>query len=225
MPASPEYQSRRALRSWKEIASHLDTTVRSVQRWEDAGLPIHRLGVGRKARVFAWQDELDTWMAEGGLRRAAVSAAPRPVRRRWILPAVAALALAALGGVFWHFGLVPGTRVPSSWILEESRLRILDDRGRLCWEKTLAPQHESYRGEIVDKVLIDDIDGDGRREVLLNTLPENLAADGGRLTCYEHDGRERWQVRLGAQKTFGDRTFQHSYRGRLLRLVRFNGRS
>jgi hypothetical protein len=108
--------------------------------------------------------------------------------------------------------------------LSDSALRVLDDRGRLCWEKRLPPLHPTYRGEVLDKTLVGDIDGDGRREVLLNTLPENLAAEGGRLTCFEQDGRQRWQVRLGSARKFGSRFFEHSYRGRHLRLVRAAGR-
>jgi hypothetical protein len=55
-------QLRTILQSWKEIASELDRGVRTVQRWEETlGLPVHRLGKGRRCPVFAFKDELHLW--------------------------------------------------------------------------------------------------------------------------------------------------------------------
>src|ERR1019366_7808221 len=80
---------RKALQSWKEIATFLGVTVRSVQRWESGGLPVYRQGDGRKARVFAYPDELKQWLEAGGPREPeaegeAVAALPEspPPRRR-----------------------------------------------------------------------------------------------------------------------------------------------
>jgi hypothetical protein len=50
------------LNSWKEIATYMDRGVRTVQRWENEGLPIRRLGVGKRAPVFAFAAELDHWL-------------------------------------------------------------------------------------------------------------------------------------------------------------------
>jgi excisionase family DNA binding protein len=51
------------LNSWKEIASYLARAVRTVQRWEhDAELPVHRIGRGTRAPVFAFGDELEKWL-------------------------------------------------------------------------------------------------------------------------------------------------------------------
>ena len=50
------------LRSWKEIARHLGTSVRTVQRWEgELRLPVRRIEARRGAVVFAYPAELDTW--------------------------------------------------------------------------------------------------------------------------------------------------------------------
>lgn len=50
------------LDSWKEIASHLKRTVRTVQRWErHEGLPVHRHPHRRANSVYAYRSELDDW--------------------------------------------------------------------------------------------------------------------------------------------------------------------
>jgi len=49
------------LNGWKEIADYLGRALRTVQRWEAFGLPVHRpKGVNRSA-VFAITEELDNW--------------------------------------------------------------------------------------------------------------------------------------------------------------------
>jgi len=53
------------LSSWKEIASYLGRTIRTCQRLETTmGMPIHRLDGSPKAHVFAYRNELDSWLAQ-----------------------------------------------------------------------------------------------------------------------------------------------------------------
>jgi len=57
------------LNSWKEIASYLARAVRTAQRWErNSKLPVHRIGNGPKAPVFAFGDELDAWLERQATR-------------------------------------------------------------------------------------------------------------------------------------------------------------
>jgi hypothetical protein len=57
---SPDAKDR--LDSWKEIASHLRRTVRTVQRWErHEGLPVHRHLHRRANSVYAYRAEIDDW--------------------------------------------------------------------------------------------------------------------------------------------------------------------
>ena len=114
-----------------------------------------------------------------------------------------------------------GGRVPHTWVLDGSTLRILDVHDRLCWEKHFGP-FDPGAALTTDKALIADIDGDGRQEVLFNLPPRN--EEGGSLLCFEQDGALRWQHRYGEPKTFGARSFDGSYRGALLRPVRPGGR-
>ena len=50
------------LDSWKEIASHLNRDVTTVQRWEKReGMPVHRHRHDRMGSVYASRAELDAW--------------------------------------------------------------------------------------------------------------------------------------------------------------------
>jgi TolB-like protein/Tfp pilus assembly protein PilF len=79
------------LSSWKEIASYLGRTVRTCQRLEALGLPIHRLDGSPKAHVFAYPRELDAWLAKKIDERAQ----PPKRRRLRLFPAIVALGLIA----------------------------------------------------------------------------------------------------------------------------------
>ncbi len=64
MEESPKGPPEDLLSSWKEIAVYLDTTVRNAHRWEqEAGLPVRRLLHKRKASVYAYRSEIETWRA------------------------------------------------------------------------------------------------------------------------------------------------------------------
>ena len=67
------------LDSWKEIASYLRRSVRTVKRWETAeGLPVRRHQHNKQATVYALRSEVDAWLEKRG-------PAPEPngLRARW----------------------------------------------------------------------------------------------------------------------------------------------
>jgi len=58
------------LNSWKEIAQYLKRGVRTLQRWEhELGLPVHRIGTGKRSPVFATAAELNLWLATVEINR------------------------------------------------------------------------------------------------------------------------------------------------------------
>lgn len=78
------------LDSWKEIATHLKRTERTVRRWErEEGLPVRRQMHKSRASVYAYPSELDAWVASRQPR-----AEPRRVWFRRPLAVLAALVLA-----------------------------------------------------------------------------------------------------------------------------------
>lgn len=52
------------LQSWKEIAQYLGRGVRTVQRWEGYGMPVHRPAGRERSAVLAIAHELDEWMQQ-----------------------------------------------------------------------------------------------------------------------------------------------------------------
>lgn len=74
-------KSRDRLSSWKEIATYLDRSVRSVRRWERTEqLPVHRHVNVKLGRVFAFTEELDAWSKSRALAPAFVPASGSEAR-------------------------------------------------------------------------------------------------------------------------------------------------
>lgn len=75
------------LESWKEIATHLNRDVRTVQRWaQTRGLPVRRLPGGEMARVYALQSELDAWWNSREPETRQAVPAPSPLSSIAVLP-------------------------------------------------------------------------------------------------------------------------------------------
>jgi TolB-like protein len=62
-PSGPSPESR--LDSWKEIAAYLKCSERTVRRWEQEGLPVHRHPHKKKAGIYAYKAEIDAWWHNG----------------------------------------------------------------------------------------------------------------------------------------------------------------
>lgn len=65
-PTEPPSADR--LDSWKEIAAYLKHSERTVRRWQEEGLPIHRHAHKKRAGVYAYKPELDAWWNNGHAR-------------------------------------------------------------------------------------------------------------------------------------------------------------
>jgi len=60
-PSNPPEPSAGRLDSWKEIAAYLKRDERTVRRWEEEGLPVHRKMHKKQASVYAYPAEIDAW--------------------------------------------------------------------------------------------------------------------------------------------------------------------
>ncbi|HUR33585.1 MAG TPA: tetratricopeptide repeat protein [Vicinamibacterales bacterium] len=63
LPHADSVREPERLDSWKAIANHLGRTVRTVQRWERMGLPVHRHEHLSGSSVYAYASEIDWWWA------------------------------------------------------------------------------------------------------------------------------------------------------------------
>src|SRR6516165_2177288 len=65
VPQEPQSSPTDRLDSWKEIAAYLKCSVRTVRRWEDEGLPVHRHAHRKKPGIYAYKAEIDVWWRNG----------------------------------------------------------------------------------------------------------------------------------------------------------------
>lgn len=107
------------LKSWKEIAAFFDTDERTVRRWQERGLPVHRVPGGARPTVYADVDKLEAWFrgsgdpSEDAAREVAApeAAAASPSRERMgLLAALAALLLLGAGA----YGFSQGSASPQA---------------------------------------------------------------------------------------------------------------
>jgi TolB-like protein len=80
------------LDSWKEIAAYLKCSERTVRRWEQEGLPIHRHPHKKKAGIYAYKVEIDAWWRNGRERLRQLEGIPARKWSRWRILAVVGFA-------------------------------------------------------------------------------------------------------------------------------------
>jgi Tol biopolymer transport system component len=96
---SAEPSSEVRLNSWKEIAAYLKCSERTVRRWEEEGLPVHRHPHKAKAAIYAYKTEIDAWWGDGRERLKQIQDLqehPPTVTARWWTRSRAMLGAAAL---------------------------------------------------------------------------------------------------------------------------------
>ena len=136
-------------------------------------------------------------------------------RRALVIGAFAVVGLVALGWVFARFS---GSRTayrpsaagqPAAWRMANESLTVFDASGALVFEHRFGfavPSGTSsdtvHLGDGSAPVLISDIDGDGRNEVLVKANATERA--NRRLYCFEADGRTRFVHQPTGTRRFGD---------------------
>jgi hypothetical protein len=213
------------LTSWKEIAAYLDRDVRTCVRWEQRyGLPVHRLERDSKAKVFAYKDEIDRWLAERSAVVNAPSEAEPPVRR-WFRPFPVLVAMIGLALAGYFLFLRPTG--PRNFRIDGSTFIAVDAHGRDLWPfDTKAADllgEADYREhfQVRDRsftyqpiwpyVAIHDLDGDGRDEVLFS-IKTRSQINEGILFVFDDKGKERWHFSAGRALSFGGQPFPFEYR-------------
>jgi hypothetical protein len=208
-----------ALEGWKAIAGYLRVTERAVQKWEkERGLPIHRHRSFDAPRVLAYTHELDEWRRreKRGISAVLASRRGRILLFGGILPAL---------GVVVLVGYLLSTRAgpPAYFNLRGDWLDVEDSRRRLLWSARLPEIDPVVRAANYSRSatnLIEDVDGDGEAEVLIDCPTAPQLPSRSRLICFSETGRVRWEHPYGDALTFRGQSIPCNYRARVLRLIR-----
>src|SRR5262249_31967623 len=65
------YRMPVTLNGWKQIASFLNLKPKTAQMWEkEHGMPVHRIGNGASAPVFAFRAEIAQWLRVSNMESA-----------------------------------------------------------------------------------------------------------------------------------------------------------
>jgi len=225
VPAHPS----EVLTSWKEIASFFGVSVRTVQLWEtERNLPVYRMP-GAKGRVYAITGELSSWrhgvlhVVEGPASAPAAPPQPSALRRRllWAALALAGLLLASWTG--WRWNRL--RHVPERWHLAVNTLEALDHDGAVLWRYPFEsePNNDHLGEDDATSPLIEDLDGDGRPELIFPFRTANLGSTNDALFCFSSDGTLLWRHLVGRSVHTRKESFVPPYRLRQLAIVPVKG--
>jgi hypothetical protein len=227
--AMAEGQSRgRVLRTWKDVAAHLNCSVRSCRRWEEAyGLPIHRIGSTLRSGIFAYEQELDAWLLKRGDvrngRKEEIYVSRKYSKRLDIMIVVTVISLAILGGALLLTSRHKAQ--PADFRFEGNTLIIVDNRGKDLWrydtqlDNLASDEYRAHfqikrhgeQGLLLPYLLIGDLNDDGWNEVLFSAQTQ-LEIGEGELSCIDHLGNRIWHYKSGKEMTYGNKLYSDDYR-------------
>jgi hypothetical protein len=219
-------KARRELTSWKEIASHLDVTVRTAQKWEiDRGLPIRRLP-GARGRVSVYLDDLEEWknpasrklkedailaVPENGVTDGIVSAQKGRVSR--LITLVGAISLVTGTAALTIYAVMSRPGPPAQARVEQSTLIVSDDHGREIWRKTFdkglnTEQYSIRSPPSLPQPWFGDLDDDGRIETLFVEHSRSPHPTPTALVCFSETGVEKWRFVPGRKLSTPEDDFE-----------------
>jgi len=225
------------LRSWKEIAAYLGCDRRTCFRWEKKlSLPVHRIEGSAKGSVFAYKEELDQWILERSKANGAHPGKAPEIhaarRKRWLSTRTALIlfhlaVVVGLGLGFFFIGRKSYPTRPHNFKIDGSVLTILDGKGRELWtfdtglknlveDAAYRTHFQVKRRDALDRplfpqLLIEDINVDGRAEVLFSTQTADEFHEGD-LFCFNDHGRELWRFKAGRELKFGNKVYSPDFR-------------
>lgn len=204
-------QQEDRLDSWKEIADHLKREVRTVSRWErERGLPVHRTPGGRRGAIFAYRSEIDAWLKKPLEATPQVESAPvaKTSRRPWIAAAVATLGLATLAFVVVVVFRLTQHPNPQLATVVGTQLTAFDGAGHPLWHHELPrpllalKEDEKLEGRLQGHIHVEDLNGDGKNQVLLAAPYGPSATIPDELYCYNPGGDQAWRYQPRVEFNF-----------------------
>ncbi|MBN2432681.1 MAG: hypothetical protein JXQ27_14490 [Acidobacteria bacterium] len=205
------------LDGWKEIARYLNVTVRTAQRKETEGLPVHRKG----RTIFAYMQDIDGWLQGHPLDADDhhVTAAAEPseppavkkIRIRTLALVVCGVVLVLLILYFW-----PGwwRETPAKQFhleLSGRWVKLHDANDQLLWEKemdgwliTPEAHRKAFEVSIKSPSCVVDLDNDGLMEILVTVGGQDYYMESWRLYCLDQQGDLRWKYSPDEYIRWGD---------------------
>ena len=218
----------RVLTSWKEIADHLDVTVRTAQLWEkQRGMPVRRMP-GPRGRVYLRIDEYEAWLAAAGATSTAAATSPSSSAPRHNWPLLAGVAVVSvLFGMLVAPRFLPvadpsseltspagatGSRVPTRAYVRADELIVENAAGEVLWRKRFEDglQQTTYENGLL-RPMVADVDGDGSVEILFQRYAKDFGI-ADILLCYADTGDELWRFRPGREVEDGKQLFDDIFR-------------
>jgi hypothetical protein len=209
------------LNGWKEIATYLGKSVRSVQRWErELGLPVHRINTPEGAQIIfvtraeieAWRDALDVGTQHRGQEGARGAAQSRSNGGRWRRIGIGRAAFLALGIVIGAAAMtlfrttLPGA--PRLFEIDGDRLTASTSDGTTAW--TFAFGRAAHHPPNVRATRQGDVDGDGSSDVVVAVrfaAPLMKSETSDAILAFRADGSLIWQVQPALRVSHQGETF------------------
>lgn len=214
------FNNKKKLNSWKEIAGYLDVSVRTAIRWEKQyGLPVHRIDDSANARVFALESDLDEWQLSRAIN-------PKKNRKIYKLRLILFILVPVLViFIFLFFSLFSKKPDPLDFRIERSTLFALGEKGNILWDYDFKIEslsnNDTYHNNANYKrkfgfsrelpyIIIQDFDNNGLNEVLFGVKAQGDINEG-EIFYFSHDGKREWTLKLGKELTLGSHTYHKTY--------------
>lgn len=214
------------LTGWKEIATHLDVSVRTAQGYEkNLGLPVRRQP-GEKRRIFATPADLDAWKQNLEIQSPPSAAVARELpttnrltrSRRWLPLAASLAAVGILASLMW-----PRDQ-SSNFHLEANTLIVAGSKGQELWRHVFPwdLQETAYADQNRARHFwLGSLDGKGQAQLLFNAVPHKVVEFGTPVFCFGPKGKIVWQFVPGRSVVDGrDNKMTPPYPSNTLLVVR-----
>lgn len=226
----------RRLDSWKEIASYVGRTEKTVQRYERTkNFPIHRIAGGSKERVFAFSEEVDQWFIsqttppdDNGNDLTDSATVPNISSRRGRLrilfwSVLVIFPILCLAIILLFFRSEGSRSTLHSVRVRGNTLAALGTDGKILWEKTFQTTLETEPSwERIasgnwsvghEKLLyVGDLDRDGIKEIIVLEGMADPAFTSNKLCCLNENGNVKWQFKPGESLQYGNEIFDDLWR-------------
>lgn len=193
------------LDSWKAIAEYLGRDIRTVMRWEvERKLPIRRVPGGRGRTVFAFQSEIDAWLANTPNEDAAPATPPvagprhRPGPFRRLAFALTVMAVLVGSVALWRWSPRVERDAQAAIVrvaADAAGVTAWNAAGERLWFRAFSPDRRLML-TAEPAAVVRDLDGDGRAAVLVGVAQAVSAGpvdQGGELLVLSATGETKWR--------------------------------